>query len=272
MIAALRCILAVAALAYVGIALYMYVQQRNLQYFPSNSGSSPQAAGLKGVSEETIATPDGERIVAWYAPAPPGMPTVLFFHGNGGELGDRAERLGYYTSRGLGALFVSFRGYGKSTGSISENGLVADALSAHNWLLARGIEPKEIAVVGESLGTGVAVQLAAQRRIGALALEAPYTSAADVAAKIYWWLPVRLLMKDTFHSREYIAKVNVPLLIQHGDADEVIPADHGRKLFAMANKPKELVIMPGEGHGAIHTSAVWERESNFFLMALMPQQ
>ncbi len=271
MITVLRVVLAVAALAYVGIALFMYVQQRSLQYFPGHSSSSPQAAGLTGVSEETIATADGERIIAWYKPAAPGKPTILFFHGNGGELSDRAERLGFYASRGFGALFVSYRGYGKSTGSITEKGLITDALSAHAWLLARGVEPADIAVVGESLGTGVAVQLAAQREVAALALEAPYTSAADVAAAVYWWLPVRLLMKDTFHSRRYIAKVHAPLLIQHGDADAVIPAGHGRKLFAMANAPKELVIMPGEGHGAIHSPHVWAREVDFFRKMLQRQ-
>jgi uncharacterized protein len=271
MISVLRLTFFAAAAAYIGIVLFMYVQQRSLQYFPSNSGLDPEAAGLTGVSEVTIVTPDGERIVAWYSPALAGQPTILFFHGNGGDLSDRAERLGFYKSRGFGALFVSDRGYGKSTGSISEKSFITDALSAHAWLVARDVEPKDIVVVGESLGTGVAVQLAAQRRIAALALEAPFTSAADVAAAIYWWLPVRLLMKDTFHSRDFIGKVKVPLLIQHGEADGVIPVEHGRNLFAMANEPKELVIIPGEGHDAIHSAAVWERESDFFLRALKPQ-
>lgn len=270
MMTALRFALLLAATVYVAIAIYMYLQQRSLQYFPSNSGLSPADAGLSGVSEETIATPDGERIVAWYAKAAEGMPTVLFFHGNGGEISGRPERLDYYLSQGFGALFVSYRGYGKSSGSISEKGFITDALAAYDWLLAHGVGPQQIAMVGESLGTGVAVQLAAQRNVGALALEAPFTSAADVASSIYWWLPVGLLMKDTFHSRDHIAHVRVPMLIQHGDADQTIPVDHGRRVFGMANEPKELVILPGEGHGVIGSPDVWAREIDFFRRVLKP--
>jgi fermentation-respiration switch protein FrsA (DUF1100 family) len=146
--------------------------------------------------------------------------------------------------------------------------LIADALTAHDWLLKRGVAPGMIAVVGESLGTGVAVQLGAQREIGALALEAPFTSAADVAAGLYWWLPVRLLMKDRFDSKSRVAGIKAPLLIQHGDADRTIPVGHGRRLFAMANEPKELTIIPGENHNVIHQVRVWQRETEFFVRRL----
>ncbi len=263
-LALLRWLLLFAATAYVAICAYMYLQQRSLQYFPSRAGLSPADVGLAGVSVETLSTLDGEKIIAWYVPAQAGKPTILFFHGNGGEVSGRAERLAYYQSQGYGALFVSYRGYGGSSGQISEQGFVTDALTAHDWLLAKGIAAESIAVVGESLGTGVAVQLAAQRKVAALALEAPYTSAADVAAEIYWWLPVNLLMKDTFHSRDFIGKVQVPLLIQHGDSDRVIPVAHGKRLFEMASEPKELVIIPGSGHDVIGSPEVWAREIAFF--------
>lgn len=260
----LRLLLVSAAIAYAGVALFMFLQQRSLQYFPTNKNLTPAGVGLQGVAEETIVTPDGERIVGWFAEAQPQRPTILFFHGNGGEVGDRAERLSYYAHEGFGVLFVSYRGYGKSTGTISETGFVTDALAAYDWLANKGIGPGQIVVVGESLGTGVGVQLAAQRKIAALALEAPYTSAADVAAPLYWWLPVRLLMKDTFHSRDFIKANRAPLLIQHGGADSVIPVEQGRRLFDMANEPKELVILPGVGHEVLHQQHVWEREAAFF--------
>jgi fermentation-respiration switch protein FrsA (DUF1100 family) len=260
----LRIAILVAAGTYVMIALVMFLQQRNLQYHPSNKGFTPVGMGLDGVSEETIATPDGERLTAWHIAAEGDNPTILFFHGNAGEIGDRSERLAYYREQGFGALFVSYRGYGTSSGSISEQGFITDALAAHDWLTTRMIMPEQIVLIGESLGTGVAVQLAAQRRVAAVALEAPYTSVADVAASIYWWLPVRLLLKDTFHSRDHIGRVNAPVLIQHGDADSIIPVDHGHRLFAMANEPKELVIIPGIGHEAIQRHDVWERALEFF--------
>lgn len=264
MIALLRAVLLVVIAAYLAVMLYMYLQQRSLQYFPAHDALSPQAAGLSGVTEERVKTPDGETIVLWYAQAKPGLPTVLFFHGNAGEISGRSERMAYYQSQGFGALFVSYRGYGGSTGAISEQGLMTDAFTSHDFLVERGVAPELIAVVGESLGTGVAVQLAAQRPVGALALEAPFSAAVDVAADLYPWLPVRWLMKDQFISRDFIASVNVPVLIQHGDADTVIPVAQGRLLFDMANDPKEFVLVPGQGHEAIGTPEVWSREIAFF--------
>jgi len=267
-IATLRFVALAAAAIYVAICIFMYLQQRSLQYFPANRGLTPLGAGLQDVSEETLTTSDGEAIVAWFSEAKPGMPTVLFFHGNGGEIGDRAQRMAYYMSQGFGALFVSYRGYGKSSGTVSEKGFVTDAITAHDWLVKRGVIPEQIVVVGESLGTGVSVQLAAKKQISALALEAPYTSAADVAAGIYWWLPVRLLMKDTYESKAFIASIKAPLLVQHGDADRIIPVEQGRSLFAMANEPKELIIIPNEGHDVIHEPAIWAREIAFFVKQL----
>ena len=128
----LRLLLLFAVLAYVAIAGFMYVKQRSFQYFPARTGTSPQALGLTGVTEERVKTPDGETIVLWYSPAQPGKPTVLFFHGNGGEISGRHERFAYLQSQGLGVMFVSYRGYGASTGTISEQGIITDALTAYS--------------------------------------------------------------------------------------------------------------------------------------------
>ena len=267
---ALRLILYVLVGGYVTVMLAMFTFQRNLQYFPRDSGLTPAILGLRGVEEITIRTGDGENIVAWFAAAKPDQPTILFFQGNGGDLADRHQRMRYYQSQGFGALFVSYRGYGKSSGSMSERGLINDAVASHAWLVAKGVAPESIVVVGESLGTGVAVQLAAQRPVAAVALEAPYAAAVDVAARHYWWLPVRLLMKDTFRSRDFIGKLKIPLLVQHGDRDGIIPVDQGRVLYAAANEPKELVILPGEGHDVIFSEGVWQREVAFFRQHLQP--
>ena len=261
----LRTVLLLAVLAYVAIAGFMYLQQRSFQYHPAHKGTPPQALGLAGATEERVKTPDGETIVLWYAPARPGRPTVLFFHGNGGEIADRGERFGFLQAQGFGVLFVSYRGYGASTGDISEQGLITDALTAYDFLTAKGVSPRQIVLLGESLGTGVAVQLAAMKPVAAVALEAPYTATVDIAADIYWWLPVRLLMKDQFRSRDWIGQVKVPLLIQHGDADTIVPVTQGRALFTMANEPKQMVEVPGEGHDAIFNRDVWAREAAFFV-------
>lgn len=271
MMGLIRSLAIIAALSYGLILVYMYLQQRSLQYFPARDGTAPELMGLSGVNEHRVRTPDGETIVLWHAEPKPGHPTILFFHGNAGEISGRHERMSFYQQQGFGALFVSYRGYGASTGSISEQGFITDALTAYGFLRERNILPENIAAVGESLGTGVAVQLAAQRPVGALVLEAPYSAAVDVAADVYPWLPVRFLMKDQFISRDHIARVKTPLLVIHGDADRVIPVSQGRRLFEMANEPKELVILPGESHDVIGTPNVWARELEFIRTRLMPQ-
>lgn len=258
-------LLAIALVAlYLFAALFMYVNQRNYQYFPSHQGLSAAAAGLSGAVDLRLETEDGETLQAWYAAARPGLPTILYLHGNGGEIAGRAERFAAYQAQGFGVLFVSYRGFGASTGSPSEPGLVNDARAAYDWLIAQGVSPEAIVLVGESLGSGVAVQLAAERTVGAVALEAPYFSAADIASSTYWWLPVRLLMKDKFDSFAYIGKVQAPLLIIHGDQDDIIPLGEGQKLFASANEPKHMLVIPGGTHGSIFSAETWAREMQFF--------
>ena len=249
---------------YVAAALGMYVFQRKLQYIAENKGLTPESVGVVGATVETLTTPDGEKIIVWYAPAAGGKPTILYFQGNAGEIGDRPLRFNYYHSRGFGVAYVSYRGYGGSTGEPTEQGLLTDAMTAYDWLMAKGIAPQSIALLGESLGSGVAVQLAAKKRVGAIALNAPYTSTADVAARIYWWLPVHVLMKDQYRSMEFIAAVKAPLLVVHGDQDILIPLEFGKRLFAAANEPKEMEIVRGFGHEAMFEEVAWAREVEFF--------
>jgi uncharacterized protein len=263
-------LLALILIAYGVVVAFMYGMQRSLLYYPANRGLTPDAVGLAGVQVNRIATEDGESIVTWYSPPKPDSPVIVYFHGNAGEIGDRAERFHYFAKRGFGVLFVSYRGFGGSTGSISEPGLVVDALTAYDWLVRQHVQPAQIAVIGESLGTGVALQLAEQRPVGAIALEAPYTSTADIGAAIYWWLPVRLLMADQFRSLDRIGDVRVPLLIIHGEEDALIPVSHGKALFAAANEPKRFVVVPQAGHEIVGNEATWQTEVEFFRAHLMP--
>jgi uncharacterized protein len=267
----LRIALLICLFAYGGAVVTMYLMQRSLLYYPENKGLTPEAVGLVGVQVVHLDTSDGEHILAWYAASKPGRPVIIHFHGNAGEIGDRSKRFEYIAGRGFGALFVSYRGFGGSSGEISEAGLITDAVTAYDWLIGQGVAPREIALLGESLGTGVAVQLAAQRPVGAVALEAPYTSTADIAAAIYWWLPVRLLMKDQFRSMDHIGAINAPLLVIHGAADTLIPVEYGKALFALANEPKELVIVPRAGHEVAFDESTWARELEFFGRHLMPK-
>ncbi|MFZ5672155.1 MAG: alpha/beta hydrolase [Pseudomonadota bacterium] len=266
----LRLVAIAAILLYLAAALFMYASQRSYQYFPAHRGSSAAALGLEGVADLRLVTEDAQTLQVWYAAPKPGRPVILYLHGNGGEIADRSERFAAYQRGNFGVLFVSYRGYGASTGKPSETGLVKDARAAYDWLIAQGVNSEAIMLVGESLGSGVAVQLAAERRVGAVALEAPYYSAADIAASLYWWLPVHWLMKDRFDSFAYIGKVHAPLLVIHGDEDHVIPIGEGRKLFAKANEPKQMVVVPGATHGAIFSPDTWALEMRFFDQLVRP--
>lgn len=269
-LAILKLTLVTFGVLYATVLSGMYLYQRDLQYFPSRRDPAPEAVGLERVERVGLSTPDGETLVLWSVPPSGDHPTVLFLHGNGGEIADRADRFAFYQERGYGVAFLSWRGYGGSSGSPSEAGLVADAKAAYDHLRGLGIPPDRIAIVGESLGTGVAVQLAAANPVGAIVLEAPYSAAVDIARAAYPWLPVGLLMKDQFRSRDHIAAVRAPILILHGEADRVIPPGFGRRLFDAARDPKTFVSLGPVGHDALFDPATWAAGADFIDRTITP--
>jgi uncharacterized protein len=192
-------------------------------------------------------------------PAKPGHAVVLYFHGNGDFLAGLAGRFRDITADGTGLVALSYRGYAGSSGRPSEQGLLSDAAAAYAFAAAR-YSADQIVVWGFSLGSGVAVALAADQPIGKLILEAPYTSIVDVAAAAFPFLPVRWLIRDQFRSDQRISRVTAPLLIMHGARDATIPIDLGDRLFALAREPKQFVRFPQGAHndlgsyGAIETA------------------
>ena len=250
----------VVAIVYCGGVAALYVRQRAMLFpIPPVGRTAPAAAGLPEAEEHVLTTADGEKVIVWHVPAKPDRPVVLFFHGNGDFLAGRVRRFKGITSDGTGLVALSFRGYAGSTGSPSEQGLLLDAAAAYAFTTAR-YAPDRIVVWGFSLGTGVAVAVASEHQVSKLILEAPYTSTVDVAASLMPIVPVSLLMRDQFHSDRRIARVNVPLLVMHGENDPAIPIRFGERLFGMANEPKQFVRFPGGGHenlddfGAIETA------------------
>jgi uncharacterized protein len=245
-----------------------YFGQRRLIYYPDTVHSLPSEAGLAGVEERVLKTPDGARVVAWYGKAKPGQPTILYFHGNAGSLANRALRIERFMGEGWGVYMMTYRGYGGGTGKPTEAHNVADARLAYGALVHEGVEPSSIILYGESLGTGIAVRLAAERQVAGVVLDAPYTSLVDVAAGVYPFLPVRLALADRYESSKYIKQVHAPLLILHGERDDVIPVAMGRELFRLANEPKRLAVFPNGGHsdlyldgnGALEAMRSWVNE------------
>jgi fermentation-respiration switch protein FrsA (DUF1100 family) len=233
-------------IAYVLVAALMYVAQRSLMYVPDTARTPPASVGLKA-EELMLDTADGEKLVAWHVPPATGRPLVLYFHGNGGALSARAERFRALTADGTGLLAPAYRGYGGSSGRPSEAGLLADAAAAYAFAVAR-YPADRIVVWGESLGTGVATALAADKPVARVILESPFTSAVDIAAATYFFLPVRLLMHDQFHSERRIGQVVAPVLVLHGDRDTIVPIGHGERLYELVRAPKQFLRLPGAGH------------------------
>lgn len=240
-------LLTLAAGGYGALATLMYFGQRSLLYFPEQARTAPAAAGLPAAEEVVLDTSDGEQVVVWHRPPQAGKPVVLYFHGNAGSLRIRAARLSALTSDGTGLVALSYRGFGGSTGSPTEDGLIRDATTAYRFAAER-YGANRIVLWGESLGTGVAVAIAAEHPVAGVILESPFTSTAEVAAAIYWFMPVRLLMKDQFHSDERIARVTAPVLIMHGERDATVPIGYGEELFGMITAPKQFVRFPEGAH------------------------
>jgi uncharacterized protein len=260
----LKWLLLFVAIVYVGGLAALFFAQRSFIFpIPQTVRTTPDAAGFPEAEEHFLTTADGEKVIVWHVPAKPGHAVVIYFPGNGDYLAGCVSRFRDITSDGTGLVALSYRGYAGSSGQPSEQGLLQDAAATYAFTAAR-YKADRIAVWGFSLGTGVAVALAADHPVGKLILEAPYTSIVDVAASLYPIVPVRWLMRDRFHSDERIARVSAPLLIMHGAQDPVIPITMGEGLLALAHEPKQFVRFAEGGHDNLDTYGAIETARHFF--------
>lgn len=236
--------------------LYMYMNQRQLMYFPALERVSPEQVGLPDVEEVTLRTVANVELTNWYGRARAGQPTVLFFHGNGGAISHREHRFRELMAEGYGVFVLGYPGYGGNDGNPSESSFREGSLLSYEYLRSSGVASGDIVIYGESIGSGVAVQLAASVNARGLILEAPMSSTIDVAREHYPFLLIRLLLKDTFKSIDYIEHIDMPLLVMHGDSDQVIPIKFGRKLFEKAREPKTFIELKGAGHNDLQLHSV----------------
>lgn len=250
---------------YVICLITVTVFQRSMMYHPDTTPVTPDQMGLNDVQQITLHTADDETLQAWYHAAEEGEATLAYFHGNAGNLAHRAERIRQTIDAGFGLLMTSYRGFGSSTGSPNETGLYTDAAAAMDYLLKdQHIAPDHIIIYGESLGTGVAVEMATRYDVRGLVLEAPYTSVEARAQEMFPWLPVPWLIRDHYDSLSKIRSVNEPLLLFHGEEDMIIPIHHGRTLFEAANEPKKAYFLPFIYHHNFDRIAVNKAIKEFF--------
>lgn len=240
-----------AAGAYLALLLCVYLRQGGKMYRPDLPTRALTASpGDIGLPYENVwpRTADGVRLHGWYVPAESARATVLYFHGNAGNISQRLDSIRLFHDLGLSVLIFDYRGYGQSEGRPSETGTRRDALAVWSYLVeSRGIAPRHLVYLGRSLGAAMAAWLAAHKSPAALIVESTFTSVPDLAAEFYWWLPARRLARFEYCTRDYLAAVRCPVLVAHSPEDEIIPYRHGLALFAAAPEPKQLLQLRG-GH------------------------
>ncbi|HVS12816.1 MAG TPA: alpha/beta hydrolase [Thermoanaerobaculia bacterium] len=235
----------------------LWLAQRRLIYLPLDHSVPPASALLPDAREVRFETADGLELHAWLVQPAGGREwgAVLVLNGNAGHRGDRAPLAAALSRAGLAVLLVDYRGYGDNPGAPSEAGLRRDADGAVDFLLASGYPAQRLVYFGESLGAGVAVELAARRHPAAVVLRSPFTSLADIGRLHYPFLPVRLLLRDRFAAIDRIAEVGAPLLIVAGDRDSIVPMRSSRALYEAAREPKRWVVIPGADHNDLELLA-----------------
>ena len=243
-------------LGYIALCVLMAIYQRDLLYKPDKKQFSPKAYGLP-MDEVRFKASDGTSLAAWYAPARGKQQVVfVFFFGNGGHLGMRRTDMLGVMEQGYGVLALNYRGYGKSEGNPTEEGLYDDAHTAITWLKAKGTAEKNMMIYGESLGSGIAIEMATYFDFKGIILESPYTSIIEAGAYHYPYVPVSLLLKDRYDSIAKVSQVDEPVLIVHGTDDRIVPFAQGKALHSAfvtsrrttPHTPTEMEILEGYGH------------------------
>ncbi len=235
-------------LGYIVFCAFMYQKQRIIQYNPIQEKFSPEQTGIKNVEYAHVVTEDGLALEGWYVPAQEQQKTIVFFHGNGQIIGSSVIGPAFFLQYGYGVLFVEYRGYAGHQGQVTENGLYKDAYAFVQWLHEeQRVNFSDMIVYGESLGSALALKMAVEFDVSGVVLLASFSSILDIVSDVYWYLPVRLLLKDKFMNDELIQKVDEPILIVHGRKDKIVPFKYGKQLHAVANGNAQFISVD-EGH------------------------
>jgi len=246
-------VLSIAVSIYLVMMLMFYLLQDRMVFLANMPGraltASPGDIGLE-YEDVSLPTRDHEVLHGWYVPAANPSGVILFFHGNAGNISHRLDSLAIFHELDLDVLIIDYRGYGQSSGSASEQGTYTDAQAAWDYLVdRRGVAPEKIVIFGRSLGGAVASWLAARTTPGAVILESCFSSALDMAGRLYPFLPVRLITRLKYPVKDYVQQLSSPLLVVHSQQDEIIPFDMGQSIFAAAPEPKEMLVLSGDHNG-----------------------
>ena len=228
-------------LFYILLVIIVFFFQRNLLYHPSvdNYLDNQDSSEPTEIEKVNITTSDKIDLIGWfYNKDLEKSKTILFFHGNAGSLENRTYKLNHFKDLNVNFLIIAWRGFSGNKGKPNEKGLNEDGESAIRWLKTKGIDEKNIILYGESLGTGVAIEIAQNKNYAGIILESPFTSMINMGKKYYPFFPVRFLLKDKFESYKKLNNISVPILIMHGKVDKIVPYGMGKKMYELANEPK----------------------------------
>ena len=241
-------ILLIFVVIYFFILISTYVFQRNLLYHPTENNYFGDKLTVS-VSKVKIKTQDNIELLSWYHNKDiDKYKTILFLHGNAGSLENRIHKINHFKDMNVNFLLVSWRGFSKNKGKPTEKGLYEDARSAVEWLKSKNVGENNIIIYGESLGTGIATEIAQNKNFAGIILESPFTSMIDAGKDKYPYLPVKLLLKDKYESNKKIKNINSPILIMHGKVDKIVPFHMGKKMYELANEPKYYYFSEYDDH------------------------
>jgi len=233
---------------YFLVLVFLYFYQRSLLYHPNENNYSGDKISVD-IEKVKIQTSDNIELLGWYHEKNlKDYKTLVYFHGNAGSLENRIHKLNHFQDMNINFLIVAWRGFNGNKGKPSEKGLYVDGKSTIDWLIKKGVDEKNLILYGESLGTGVASHLAQNKNYAGVILETPFTSMIDAAKNFYPYIPVNLLLKDKFENYKKVKNINSPILIMHGEVDQIVPFSMGKKIYELANNPKYSYFTKYDNH------------------------
>jgi fermentation-respiration switch protein FrsA (DUF1100 family) len=248
---------------YSSILVILFIFQRNLMYHPQENNYFGDKLEVE-IEKVNITTIDNINLLGWFHKKDLNkFKTIIYFHGNAGTLDNRIHKLNHFKDMEVNFLIIAWRGFSGNQGSPSEKGLYIDGRSAVNWVLKQGVIEEDIILYGESLGTGIATELAQHRNFAGVILETPFTSMINAAKKFYPYIPVNLLLKDRFENFKKIKNINSPVLIMHGEKDTIVPFTMGRKMYQLANEPKYSYFTKHDDHMMVYNEPMIKTLKNF---------
>ena len=233
---------------YFFVLVFLYFYQRNLLYHPNENNYSGDKISVD-IEKVKIQTADNIELLGWYHEKNlKDYKTLVYFHGNAGSLENRIHKLNHFQDMNINFLIIAWRGFNGNKGKPSERGLYLDGKSAIDWLKKKGVDEKNLILYGESLGTGVATHLAQNKNYAGVILETPFTSMVDAAKNFYPYIPINLLLKDKFENFKKVKNINTPILVMHGEVDQIVPFSMGKKIYEIANNPKYSYFTKYDDH------------------------